>query len=67
MSIRSRFKLVNIPVVSIYKRGRNAWALHLVKQIADLLQVIDGGTIGIKSTLTRGACWERGDLDARST
>jgi hypothetical protein len=66
MSVCSGFKLVNIPVVSIHKRRRNAWALHIVEQFADLFQVIDGATIGVESTLARGTYWERGNLDARS-
>jgi hypothetical protein len=66
VSVCSGFKLVDIPVVSIHKRWRNAWALHLVEQCADLFQVIDRAAIRVESTLARGTCWKRGDLDARS-
>ena len=60
-------KVVLFPIMGIHKRWRNAGALHLVQQLADLAQIGDFSTVWVKCVLARCASWERGDLDARGS
>ena len=54
------------PIMCVDERGCDSWALHLVEQVADLLEVGNRRAIGIQCAFSLCTFRERGDFDSGS-